>query len=179
MTDGSTLIARLEVLEAESAVRRVLARYFQYCDDLGPHTPLDTLGDLFTEDAVWEGKGRYEAAFGRYLGRAAIVDMIGSYCTPPHFIMTAHFTSSEFITIDGAIARGEWMMLQCSTYNDGRSDLRSAALSVGFDWQGTAWRIAHFSTTNLFSRHVDYWSDTEIIPVPDAVADAVKGVNRT
>ncbi len=173
MTAESVLIARLETLEAESAVRRVLARYFQYCDDLGPHTPLDAVGDLFTMDARWEGKGRYETAFGRYAGRAAIVEMIGSYCTPPHFAMTAHFTSSEAITVDGAQAHGEWTMLQCSTYADGRSDLRSAALSVGFEREGKTWRIAHFRTTNLFSRHVDHWSDTEIIPVPDSISQAI------
>ncbi len=173
MTDAAALIARLEVLEAESAVRRVLTRYFQYCDNLGPHTPLDALGDLFTRDALWEGKGRYEQAFGRYVGRAAIVEMISRYCTPPHFAMTAHFTSSELITIHDQVAQGEWMMLQCSTYCDGRSDLRSAALSVGFEQQDTAWRIAHFRTTNLFSRHIDHWSDAKIIPVPDAVTQAI------
>jgi hypothetical protein len=164
----------LEVLEAENAVRRVLARYFQYCDDLGPHTPLDELGELFTSAAIWEGKGRYEAAFGRYAGRAAIVDMIGSYCTPPHFAMTAHFTSSELIAVNSATAQGAWMMLQCSTYQDGRSDLRSAALNVGFEREDTSWRISHFRTTNLFSRHVDHWSDTQIIPVPNAVAQATR-----
>jgi SnoaL-like domain len=172
MSKGNTLIARLGVLEAESAVRRVLARYFQYCDDLGPHTPLEALGDLFTQEALWEGKGRYEEAFGRYVGRAAIVDMIGSYCTPPHFAMTAHFTSSESITVDGTNARGAWMMLQCSTYQDSRSDLRSAALTVGFEREGATWRISHFRTTNVFSRHVDHWNDTKIIPVPDAVVQA-------
>jgi hypothetical protein len=175
MNDQSIIISRLEILEAESAVRRTLARYFQYCDDLGPHTPLHSLGELFTDNALWEGKGRYESAFGRYVGRDAIVNMIGSYCTPPHFAMTAHFTSSESIFVDGAIALGEWMMLQCSTYEDGRSDLRSAALNVRFEQHGPAWRIAHFRTTNLFSRHVDYWSDTKVIPVPDAVS---KGARR-
>ena len=169
MTDAAALLARLETLEAENAVRRVLARYFQYCDDLGPRTPLEALGELFTVDALWEGKGRYETAFGRYAGRAAIVEMIASYCTPPHFAMTAHFTSSETITVTGTSARGEWMMLQCSTYSDGRSDLRSAALSVSFEKQGEEWRIAHFRTTNLFSRHVDHWSDTKIIPVPESI----------
>lgn len=179
MSADNALIARLEELEAEGAVRRVLARYFQYCDDLGPQTPLADIGDLFTPAAIWEGKGRYEAAFGRYVGRAAIVEMIASYCTPPHFAMTAHFTSSESITVNGTQAHGEWMMLQCSTYSDGRSDLRSAALRVDFGREGAAWRIAHFRTTNLFSRHVDHWSDAKIIPVPDAIANAVNGASRT
>jgi hypothetical protein len=160
------LEARIVALEAESACRRVLARYFQICDRLGPETPLEELGLLFTPDAHWQGKGRYREAFGGHAGRAAIVAMIASYCVPAHFAMTAHFFSAEAIAVAGETASGNWMMLQCSTYADGRSDLRSAALSVDFAHSDGAWRIARFQTENLFSRTVDGWSDTAAIPVP-------------
>lgn len=167
MSDAATL-ARLCALEAESAIRRVAARYFQICDSLGPDTPFGELGALFTEDARWEGHGRYQDAFGGYRGRAAIVEMIRSYCVPePHFAMTAHFFSAEQILVTGdAFARGQWMMLQTSTYADGRSDLRSAALDLDFERDGDAWRIARFATRNLFSRRVDHWNDAAEIPVP-------------
>lgn len=161
------ILARLDRLEAESAIRRIVARYFQICDDLGPGTPFDELGALFTQGAVWEGKGRYQQAFGGYRGRAAIVDMIRSYCLPqPHFAMTAHFFSAESIAVDGEQASGEWMMLQTSTYADGTADLRSAALSLHFAIEDGAWRIAAFRTRNLFSRRVDHWNDVADIPVP-------------
>lgn len=160
------LARRLAILEAEGAVRRVLARYFALCDDLGPHTPIDLLADLFTHDAIWEGKGRYEQAFGRYEGRAAIRAMLWSYCDPPHFTMTQHFCSSEQIDAEEAAASGRWMMLQTSTYADGRSDLRSAELAVRFVHDDDVWRIAHFRSLNLFSRRVDHWVDTADIPVP-------------
>lgn len=164
----SDLVARLASLEAESAVRRLTARYFQICDDLGPHTQFDELGELFTIDARWEGLGRYRQAFGAYEGRAAIVDMIRSYCLPaPHFAMTAHFLSAEYISANGSQAAGKWMMLQTSTYADGSSDLRSAALSLNFERDRGQWRIAHFQTRNLFSRRLDRWSDEAVIPVPD------------
>lgn len=163
----AAILARLEVLEAESAVRHLAARYFQICDHLGPDTPFEELGDLFTADAVWEGKGRYAKAFGRYEGRAAIVAMIRSYCLPqPHFAMTAHFFSAEHIVVDGAQATGQWMMLQTSDYADGRADLRSAQLTFSFVQDGEAWRIARFVTQNIFSRRTQRWSDAETIPVP-------------
>lgn len=164
----SDLRARLDRLEAEAEIRRVTARYFRICDDLGPHTDMDELGGLFAADAVWLGKGRYEGAFGGYRGRAAIVAMLDSYCRPePHFAMTAHFFSAEDIAVEGTRATGRWMMLQCSTYRDGSSDLRSAALTIGFTVEEGRWRISDFQTRNLFSRRVDHWSDVAAIPVPE------------
>lgn len=166
MSDVAHLSRRLAALEGESAVRRVVASYFALCDDLGPHTPIDELADLFTRQAIWEGKGRYEQAFGRYEGRSAIRAMLWSYCDPPHFAMTQHFHSSERIEAGEADGSGRWMMLQTSTYADGRSDLRSAELTLRFAVEDGAWRIAHFRSLNLFSRRIDHWIDSADIPVP-------------
>ena len=161
------LAGRVAALEAETACRRVVARYFQICDRLGPDTPFDELGSLFTIGAKWQGKGRYREAFGGYAGRDAIVAMIASYCgSPPHFMMTGHFFSAEDIAVSGDTASGKWMMLQCSTYADGTADLRSAALSIGFAVEEGRWRIARFESENIFSRRVDRWTDDAAIPVP-------------
>jgi hypothetical protein len=161
------LAKRVAALETESACRGVIARYFEICDRLGPDTPFDELGSLFTREATWQGKGRYKEAFGGYAGREAIVAMIATYCaSPPHFAMTGHFFSAEAIETAGDTATGKWMMLQCSTYADGTSDLRSAALSVGFAREEQRWRIARFESENIFSRRVDRWSDEATIPVP-------------
>lgn len=169
----AAILARLDRLESEAEIRRVVARYFQICDDLGPQTPFDELGELFTRDARWEGKGRYEGAFGAYDGRAAIVEMIRSYCLPtPHFAMTAHFFSADNVAADGDTGTGAWMMLQTSAYADGTADLRSACLTMRFQRDDGRWRIALFRTENIFSRRIDHWSDRKIIPVPDQTAGA-------
>jgi len=168
MSDAA-LLARVEALEGERAIRQLVARYFRICDDLGPDTPFTELGELFTLDAIWEGKGRYAKAFGHYDGREAIVAMIRSYCLPaPHFAMTAHFLTAENISLHGAEGTGEWMMLQTSDYTDGRADLRSAHLTIQCQNDGGTWRISHFRTLNLFSRRVERWSDVAEIPVPHA-----------
>jgi hypothetical protein len=166
------ILARLERLEAESAVRAVLARYMALCDTLDADTPMDELGGLFADDAEWVGAGtRHAAAFGAHRGRAAIVAMLDRYRGPtPHFAMNAHFLSSENITVTGGQARGGWMMLQTSTYADGSADLRAARLTVDFTRQDR-WRIARFETQGIFSRRVDRWDDAAPLPVPEPPHD--------
>lgn len=162
------ILGRLARLEAADAVRRVAMRYFRLCDTLGSQTPFDELGALFTRDAVWEGRGRYRKAFGRHEGRDAVVAMLSAYADPPHFVLNGHFLSSEDIAVAGeAAATGSWMMLQVSTYRDGRSDLRSAALTLDFIVEEGAWRITRFVTENIFSRDVGPWNDEAPISVPE------------
>lgn len=168
MSDYSALAERLSALEAQNAIRGVITRYMALCDTLGPDTPMEELGALFARDAIWAGKGaRYGAAFGGHRGRAAIIAMLDAYRgPPPHFAFNAHYLASEAIAVKGTSAEGSWMMLQCSTYADGRSDLRSARLEVGFVLEEGAWRIARFDTENLFSRGIGPWNDGAPIPVP-------------
>jgi hypothetical protein len=163
----ASIVARLDRLEAEGAIRGVIADYMALCDHLSPDTPLDALGALFTRGAIWEGRGsRYAAAFGRHEGRDAIVAMLGGYADPPHFAFNAHYLASEAIIVGAGSATGRWMMLQASTYHSGASDLRSAELEIDFAVEDGLWRIAHFCTTNLFSRRVSDWNDAASIPVP-------------
>jgi ketosteroid isomerase-like protein len=169
MTIDAALLSRLDRLEAESAIRTVVARYFALCDRLDADTPMDELGELFAEEAVWAGRGaRYAASFGEKRGRSAIIAMMDSYRgAVPHFAMNAHFLSSETIKVEGNAAIGGWMMLQTSTYADGTSDLRTARLTIGFSRGSDGhWQIARFETENIFSRPVDRWDDPAPVPVP-------------
>ena len=171
VTDAAALIARLSTriaqLEAHAAIRGVMAEYMRLCDRLDASTPMHELGELFTPDAVWTGSGaRYATAFGSRHGRAAILAMLDTYRSPPHFAFNAHFLSSETIEVAQLTARGRWMMLQTATYSSGASDLRSARLTVDFARAATRWRISRFETENLSSRAVDRWNDATPVPVP-------------
>ncbi|CAN7306392.1 nuclear transport factor 2 family protein [Phenylobacterium sp. LjRoot225] len=165
---ATDLLGRLAALEAESAIRRLMAEYMRLCDQLDAATPMEELGELFTEDAVWAGGGgRYAATFGAHEGRDAIVAMLGRYRgPPPHFAMNAHFLCSEAIAVHGPRGEGAWTMLQTSTFADGSSQLSAARLDVAFARKAGSWRIARFTTTNLFSRPVRAWDDPAPLPVP-------------
>lgn len=183
-------IADLELqvrrLRAEADIRACVTRYMALCDRLDAETPLDELAGLFTEDAVWEGRGaRYAGSFGGHRGREAIATMFSGYMrTPPHFALNVHFLCSEHIAVDADAhgATGRWVMLQTSTFASGESHLNAAQLEIRFACergqggrnrqsdQDGRWRIAHFQTENLFSRPTRSWNDATPLPVPTAHA---------
>jgi hypothetical protein len=164
---------RIRQLESENAIRACMNRYMVLCDELGADSPLDELAGLFSENAIWEGKGaKYQNAFGGYQGREAIKAMFATYMIEPaHFSLNVHFLTSELIHVEGdsASASGSWVMLQTSTFASGASHLNSARLSVKFQQapETGVWRMAHFVTENLFSRPVDTWNSNVHLPVPN------------
>lgn len=163
------IITRLEHLEAESAIRNCINLYMEICDALDANTDLDALMNLFDTNSIWEGIGeKYAKSFGRYETSKQIRKMFQSYMhKESHFVMNAHFVSSEQIYIEKNSARASWLMLQTSTFRDGRSHLNAAKLQVKFKRQkdGT-WKIKHFQTENIFSRPVDHWHSDAELPVP-------------
>lgn len=170
-----SLEARIEELEnclqqvrSQNAIRACMNRYMVLCDDLKADSPLDELAELFTETAIWEGKGaKYQKAFGGYKGRDAIRAMFATYTVEPaHFALNVHFLTSELIEVNGPSATGSWVMLQTSTFASGASHLNAARLTVQFAEESGKWRMAHFQTENLFSRPVSNWNSEAYLPVP-------------
>lgn len=134
-------------------VTGVLTRYMELCDVPAPEGVEGGLGELFTEDAVWEGSGpEYAAAFGRTEGRGAIVDMLSAYLPPhPHFRQNVHLLLPGTVELATKSARGRWLMQQLSRYESGDAELRVARLDVSFELEpkGPA-RIAVFRTELMF-----------------------------
>ncbi|ADZ92831.1 nuclear transport factor 2 family protein [Marinomonas mediterranea] len=162
------ILKRLDALESENKIRACINRYMDLCDHLNPETPLDELGQLFTEGAIWEGKGaRYAKSFGGFKGRKAIVDMLAKYTAEPaHFSLNVHYLTSEVIRVDGDCASASWNMLQVSSFSEDGSHLNSARLTIDFERQSDTWQMSHFQTENRFSRPVSSWNDDAHLPVP-------------
>ena len=164
-----SLQQRLATLESERSVRECMNRYMHLCDMLGVDFPIDELMSLFTEDAVWEGKGsRYASTFGRYEGHKSIEAMFTKYIKPPaHFDLNVHLISNELINVDGDTAKGSWVLLQPSTFADGRSQLSCARITACFECGDQGWQISNFQTENLFSRPMlGAWDHSGDLPVP-------------
>lgn len=147
------LLQRVETLEGESQVRRLMARYMDLCDVPRAATNVRELAELFTVDAVWEGIGTSTAqTFGQHRGRDAVAAFVGSYLPPSeHFALNLHYLTSESIQVDGSAAAGQWIMQQISTYADQRSELFGTRLTIDFRRVDGIWLIAHFRTQRLFN----------------------------
>lgn len=171
MSELEQLRHRVSALEAARDVSTCLHEYMQLCDYLNEGFDLEPLMALFTEDAIWEGKGkRYAATFGRREGRDAIRDMFVKYTLPPaHFALNVHFLTSEKVSVQSKTeAEGTWVLLQTATFVDGRSQLSSALLNVRFRREEGHWKIAHFCTTSRFNRPVQTpWDNPQPLPVPE------------
>ena len=160
---------RLTALENEKRVSACMHRYMYLCDQLGPGFEMESLMQLFTEDAVWEGKGsRYANTFGRHVGINAIEAMFAKYTKGEgHFLLNVHVLGNEVISVDGNEAKGSWMLLQPSDFIDGRSQLSCAHITAKFRLSGRFCQISHFVTENKFSRPINQrWDNQAQLPVP-------------
>ncbi|MEU3620252.1 nuclear transport factor 2 family protein [Streptomyces sp. NPDC006872] len=135
-------------------VMSTLTRYLQLCDVPGPDgAEGGELGDLFTDDAVWEGAGpKYGEKFGRTQGRQPIIDMISAYLPPhSHFQENLHLLFPGNIELSESTARGSWLMQQLSRYESGAAEMMVARLDVTFRLDERRALIQRFRTEQLFS----------------------------
>ncbi|WP_019531635.1 nuclear transport factor 2 family protein [Dasania marina] len=166
----NALEKRLTALESEKEVRECMNRYMYLCDDIGIDFPLEKLTQLFSEGAVWEGKGgRYSKSFGRCEGRDAIAQMFKKYTLPPaHFELNVHVLGNEVINVDADSATGSWVLVQPSSFTSGKSQLSCARITAKFIKNNERWLIDHFQTESLFSRPMsEPWDQPALLPVPD------------
>ncbi|MEU0810915.1 nuclear transport factor 2 family protein [Streptomyces sp. NPDC005970] len=138
-------------MNAYDACSATLTRYLALCDV--PAGAEGELGDLFTEDAVWEGGGSaYAEKFGRTEGREAIVAMLTAYLPPhPHFRTNVHLLFPGTVDGGGRGVRGSWPMQQLSRYESGEAELMVARLDVTFRLDRDRPRISAFRTERLFT----------------------------
>jgi len=158
------LSARIDVLEAEAAVRRLQARYMFLCDTPLPEWGvaddagrIDRIMELYAEDASWEGVGEYyDGQFGRLEGATAIRAHFQKFWgekQDPALILNCHYLTSEQIHVhEGArTAEGRWVHMQPWLFSDGKALLRSSRLNNAFRKEADGcWKITRTRTENVF-----------------------------
>jgi hypothetical protein len=167
------LLARLDALEAQDAIRKLKAAYMQGLDD----RLRGAVADLFWEDAVWEGlpertpEGDTPAGppGGRTEGRAAIAASFVDAASWMSF--TAHFLTNEDITVDGDRAVGRWKLLQACTAaaasGPGTAFWQAGVYVDDFERRDGTWKFAHLRLAMDFRTPVDEgWARTRMWAPP-------------
>lgn len=101
-SDDSPNQADVANLLAVEAIRRLKYRYAGYCDQ--NYAP-DSLAELFTEDAVWEG-----GMFGIHQGREAIRELFRGSGETVAF--AAHYMLNPIIDVSDGRGIGSWYLWQ-------------------------------------------------------------------
>jgi hypothetical protein len=119
---------RLQLLEDQEALRRLMALYVRYWDagfqdrELPPEESARLLADLFTRDGVWDGgevsrtcRGREEICeFATNVLRSHLEDSSGAVLS--HRGLAVHYATTPLIDVDGDTAIGYWNGLIASSF---------------------------------------------------------------
>ena len=155
MSTNEDLLRRLDALESESALRRLMAEYLAARDfepEKGRH-----IASLFTPDGIWEGTGPFAPILGSHAGREAIERR---FSQPMPF--SVHIAGCESITVTGDTAVGRWVFLQPSAIN-GRAVWVAGRYHNEFARVDGQWKFTHIRVDGLFfSPYEDGWVKTPL-----------------
>lgn len=169
MTTIDDLVRRLDALESESAIRRLMAAYEEARD---VQQDSEEFARLFTPDGIWEAVGPMAAVLGCHQGREAIARRTAASIRMAPF--TAHFLANEAITIEGETASGRWAFLQAAT-TEGVATWVAGHYHVDFVRDDGRWLIRHLRLNNVFvTPYEEGWAKTRFATVPFD-ADALVG----
>ena len=143
---------RLKVLEDVEAIKRLKARYCAHCDD--NYNP-DALGELFVEDAVWDG-----GDLGRNEGREAIRTFFARASKRRPFAI--HMVMNPIIEVNGDTATGIWYLFQPNTLAEGnRAVWGSARYDEEYVRVDGEWKFKNLRVTSFFWTPFDEgWAET-------------------
>ncbi|MGD9765944.1 MAG: nuclear transport factor 2 family protein [Candidatus Binatia bacterium] len=103
------LTRRIQAQEDIEAIKQLRARYCLNVDEAN----WSAMGDLFAEDAVWDG-----GPFGRHAGRAAIQKFFDEL--PRALAFAVHYVMNPIIELQGEDrATGIWYLLEPCTMREG------------------------------------------------------------
>jgi hypothetical protein len=164
--DGPALAAvlsRLATLEAESAVRKVMAAYMAGCDL--PDGKGEAVAACFTDDGIWEAKGLSEKELGLTQGHDNLVRKFDR--NVGRLTFTAHYLTNERVWVDGATARGEWMFIEPAIYRGEQAMWLGGRYENDFVCVDGVWKMSHLRCWSLYaSPYEDGWLKTRWIPLP-------------
>ena len=175
--DTADLAARIRRLEDIEAIRVLKAAYAHAAD--AKYTPdhrkrpqdeidrwAQVQADLFTEDAVWDGRPQWEHSIGREAFYAVARTSVWTMATH-HFVMPR-------IEVDGDAATGTWYLWQTGTIErTGEAMIMSAVTEDAYRREDGRWLIA---STRLHLRYLAPiqagWPEARNVPHDVGLDDA-------
>ena len=156
MGTSADLLRRLDALESEGAIRRLMSEY-QEARDFGTGNGA-SIANLFTADGIWEGVGQVAKALGSHQGREAIERRFSAT-----FPFSVHFLTNESIIVDGDTAGGTWRYLQTTVYK-GQAVWIAGRYRNDFVRVQGQWKFRHVRIDGIFvTPYEDGWVKTPFL----------------
>jgi hypothetical protein len=156
MGTSEDLLRRVDALESESAIRRLMAEY-QDARDFGTGKGA-FIANLFAADGIWEGVGQFAEALGSHQGREAIERR---FSAPLPF--SVHFLTNESIIVDGDTATETWRYLQTAVYK-GQAVWIAGRYRNDFVRVQRQWMFRHVRLDGIFvAPYEDGWAKTPFL----------------
>jgi hypothetical protein len=106
------LTARLQRLEDESAIRRVMAEMMKKADERENPRWGERLVEYYTEDGQWVSAAGFADVGMKERGTKALIK---KFTTGTRITDSSHLLGSESITVDGDGANGSWLCFEPAT----------------------------------------------------------------
>ena len=156
MVTSKDLIRRLDALESEGAIRRLMSEY-QEVRDFGAGSGTQ-IANLFTADGIWEGVGRVAEVLGTHQGREAIAQRFSASLP-----FSVHFLTNESIIVDDNTAVGRWRYLQTTVYK-GQAVWIAGRYHNDFVRVEGQWKFRHLRIDGIFvTPYEDGWVKTPFL----------------
>ncbi len=167
----AALAARVQRLEDESAIRRLMAEMLAKADERDHPRWGERLVAYYTEDGMWtSGTGFAEVGMSER-GRAALSR---KFTAGTRICESSHLLGSESITVEGDRANGTWLCFEPATLH-GPDDSREAVWVMGryiceFRRDGAEWKVRTVRFEGIFCTPYEQgWAKerfTSISPLP-------------
>ena len=133
MDDGG-LELRITRLEDIESIKQLKARYCEICDD--DHN-LDRITSIFSEDAIWEGRG-----IGRAQGHDEIRTLFASFQKAISY--SQHMVVNPVIEVNGDRGKGTWYFFGMFTFYEGnQAKWQAARYHEDYRKVDGEWKIQH------------------------------------
>ncbi len=132
--DNTELEKRITRLEDLESIKALKARYCEICDD--DHDP-DRITSIFSEDAIWEGRG-----IGQAKGHAEIRKLFEGFQKSIKY--SQHMVMNPVLEVNGDQARGTWYFFGTFTFYDGnQAKWLAARYHEDYSKVEGFWKIQH------------------------------------
>jgi len=166
------LEARLQRLEDEAAIRRLMADMMHKADDRDFPAYAERMVSFYTDDGQWRSASGFADVGMSDRGKAALLE---KFTAGTRIRESSHLLGTESIEVDGDGAHGSWLCFEPASL-EGPGDSREAVWIMGrytceFRRDGGEWKLRTVEYEGIFcTPYAKGWADQRFVSIHPSAA---------